>query len=104
MLADDLWTSCAARGLLAPGMRVVVAVSGGSDSVALLNLLCSLRERTSLDISAAHFNHGLRDADSDADQAFVESLASSLGIPCDTGTDDVRAYAAEHRLSEEEAA
>ena len=104
MLADDVWTSCAARGLLAPGMRVVIAVSGGSDSVALLHLMCALREQYSLDISAAHFNHRLRGADSDADQAFVESLASSLGIPCDTGTDDVDAYAVEHRLSQEEAA
>ena len=104
MLVDDVWTSCVARGLLAPGMRVVVGVSGGSDSVALLHLLCALREQYNLQVSAAHFNHRLRGADSDADQAFVENLAASLGIPCDTGTDDVRAYAAEHRLSQEEAA
>ncbi|HPS69566.1 MAG TPA: tRNA lysidine(34) synthetase TilS [Candidatus Cryosericum sp.] len=104
MLPGDVWSSCVARGLLAPGMRVVVAVSGGSDSVALVHLLCALREQYGLQVSVAHFNHRLRGADSDADQAFVENLAASLGVPCDTGTDDVHAYAAEHRLSQEEAA
>jgi tRNA(Ile)-lysidine synthase len=104
MLQDDVWSYCSSLELLAPGTRVVVAVSGGSDSVALLRLLCSLRETCHLDVICAHFNHQLRGAESDADEAFVRELAGSLDVPCETGSDNVGAYASEHHLSHEEAA
>jgi tRNA(Ile)-lysidine synthase len=64
--------------------KIVIASSGGPDSTALLELLWELRpdqERTMV----AHFNHGLRGAESDADQAFVEAHAARLGIACLTG-------------------
>ena len=57
--------------------RIVVAVSGGADSTALLLSLHDLN----LDLVAAHVNHHLRGADSDADQAFVRDLCARLGIP-----------------------
>ncbi|RIE09400.1 tRNA lysidine(34) synthetase TilS [Candidatus Cryosericum odellii] len=104
MLQDDVWSYCTSLELLVPGTRVVVAVSGGSDSVALLRLLCSLRESCHLDVVCAHFNHQLRGAESDADEAFVRGLAGSLNVPCETGSDNVGAYASEHHLSLEEAA
>ena len=84
MLQDDVWSYCSSLELLVPGARVVVAVSGGSDSVALLRLLCSLRESYRLDLVCAHFNHQLRGAESDADEAFVRDLAGSLEVPCET--------------------
>ncbi|MFA4931747.1 MAG: tRNA lysidine(34) synthetase TilS [Caldisericia bacterium] len=104
MLQDDVWSYCSSLELLAPGTRVVVAVSGGSDSVALLRLLCSLRETCHLDVICAHFNHQLRGAESDADEAFVRDLAGSLDVPFETGSDNVGAYALEHHLGREEAA
>lgn len=104
MLQDDVWSYCSSLELLVPGARVVVAVSGGSDSVALLRLLCSLRESFHLDLVCAHFNHRLRGAESDADEAFVRELAGSLDVPCETGSGDVGVYAVEHHLSCEEAA
>jgi tRNA(Ile)-lysidine synthase len=104
MLQDDVRSYCTSLELLVPGTRVVAAVSGGSDSVALLRLLCLLRESCHLDVVCAHFNHQLRGAESDADEAFVRELAGSLGVPCETGSDDVGAYASEHHLSLEEAA
>jgi len=104
MLQDDVWSYCSSLNLLTPGTRVVVAVSGGSDSVALLRLLCSLRESRHLDVVCAHFNHQLRGAESDADEAFVRELARSLDVPCETGSEDVGVHASEHHLSSEEAA
>jgi tRNA(Ile)-lysidine synthase len=104
MLQDDVWSYCSSHELLAPGTRVIVAVSGGSDSVALLRLLCLLRDTCHLDVVCAHFNHQLRGAESDADEAFVRELAGSLDVPCETGCGDAGAYAVEHHLSREEAA
>lgn len=104
MLQDDICSYCSSHELLVPGTRVVVAVSGGSDSVALLRLLCSLREGLGLSLVCAHFNHQLRGAESDADEAFVMDLAGSLGVPCRTGSDDVGKYASSNHLSLEEAA
>lgn len=104
MLQDDVWSYCSSLELLTAGSRVVVAVSGGSDSVALLRLFCLLRERYHLDVVCAHFNHQLRGAESDADEAFVRELAGSLDVPCETGSGDVSTYASEHHLSCEEAA
>ena len=104
MLQDDVWSYCTSLELLAPGARVVVAVSGGSDSIALLRLFCLLRESCHLDVVCAHFNHQLRGVESDADEAFVRELAGSLDVSCETGSDNVGAYASGHHLSHEEAA
>jgi tRNA(Ile)-lysidine synthase len=70
-----------AKGLMAPGDRIVVAVSGGPDSVALFRCLVELRTRWNWDISIGHVNHGFRGAESDGDAKFVEVLAGKFGIP-----------------------
>ncbi len=60
---------------------VVVAVSGGADSVVLLDILCTLRDRFSLELVAAHLDHGWR-SDSASDADFVEGLCEELGVRC----------------------
>ena len=71
----------AARRLGLPGRAVLVAVSGGIDSVTLLVTLHELAEELDLKLLIGHVNHGLRGADSEADQAFVEALGARLGLP-----------------------
>jgi tRNA(Ile)-lysidine synthase len=67
--------------MFAPGQKVAAAVSGGADSVCLLHALVELAPRWNLQIRALHLNHGLRGAESDADEAFVRELATQLGVP-----------------------
>ncbi len=74
-----------ARSLLRTGDRLVVAVSGGVDSVVLLHLLADQRSRWELWISVAHFNHGLRPGAAEEDEAFVSRLAASYGFPLSIG-------------------
>ncbi len=92
------------RHLVDKGARLVVAVSGGPDSVCLLNTLVSLRARLGVTLHVAHLDHGLRGADSAADAAYVAELARGLGLPATIERRDVRAYQAQQRLSPEEAA
>jgi tRNA(Ile)-lysidine synthase len=63
--------------LFRPGQRIVVAVSGGADSVALLRRLLEERGRLGVVLSVAHVHHGIRGADADEDAAFVASLAAA---------------------------
>src|SRR5690349_21305280 len=68
-----------------PGERwrnvtVLLAVSGGADSIALARAMCRLQEGGEGRLILAHFNHRLRGAESDTDQAFVEQLAASLDL------------------------
>ena len=60
---------------------LLIAVSGGVDSVVLAHVLQGLAERRGLELSLGHVNHGLRGAESDADQAAVEALGTRLGVP-----------------------
>ena len=72
--------------LWTPGARLVVAVSGGGDSLCLLGALLALRERghrlASGELIVAHLDHGLRGVESHADADYVQRLASDLGLPC----------------------
>ena len=63
-------------GMLPPGTRVLVALSGGKDSVYLLHRLLELAQPRDLIIGAAHFNHMLRGAESQRDTEFVAELGS----------------------------
>ena len=74
------------QGLIHPGDRIVCAVSGGADSMALLWALYLLKEEWDLEISAAHFNHHLRGAESDRDEAFVRDFCAGYGIPLHVGS------------------
>lgn len=101
--AGDLpeWVLTYARreGWFAAGDRVLVAVSGGPDSVALLHLLVRLAPELRLDLGVAHFDHGLRGEDSRADADFVAGLARRLGLPCHQGCAQVRDAARREQVS-----
>lgn len=90
--------------LVVPGMRVLVGVSGGPDSVALLEVLCRLREPLEISVEVAHLNHRLRGAAADADSRYVRELAADFGLPCMVEEADVAAYREEHGLSTQVAA
>ena len=71
--------------MIRPGDRVVCAVSGGADSVALLFALYLLKEKLEITLEAAHFNHHLRGEESDRDEAFVAELCDRYDIPLHRG-------------------
>ncbi|PYR42160.1 MAG: tRNA lysidine(34) synthetase TilS [Acidobacteria bacterium] len=90
--------------LIRPGDRVIAAVSGGSDSVALARILHELDAAGDLRLAAiAHFNHQLRPS-ADADERFVGDLAASLGLPSIVEREAVAARALRERRSIEDAA
>lgn len=68
--------------MVQPGDRIVCAVSGGADSMALLWAMYLLQDKLQISLSAAHFNHQLRGAESDRDEAFVKDFCAGYGIPC----------------------
>ncbi len=72
-----------------PGDRVICAVSGGADSIALLFAMYLLKDRLKISLAAAHFNHGLRGEESDRDARFVEEFCRGYGIPCYMGGEKV---------------
>lgn len=80
-----------AQKMLQPGDRVVCAVSGGADSMALLWAMYLLKEKLNICLSAAHFDHHLRGEESTQDRAFVEAFCRDYGIPCVCGEGNVTA-------------
>jgi tRNA(Ile)-lysidine synthase len=89
--------------LLAGGEKVLVALSGGADSVALLLVLGDLASRWSITLHAFHLNHQLRGREADGDERFVQRLCRKLGVPCTTVRADVRGYSRKHKVPLEEA-
>jgi len=83
--------------------RVLVGLSGGADSVALLDALLMLAPSRGLSVVAAHLDHGLR-AGSSEDAAFCKELCARLGVPLHVGRADVRGRARRERRGIEEAA
>ena len=79
--------------------NIVVAVSGGSDSVCLLHSLTQLRQELSLNITAAHLDHMIRGQESCADANAVIELCKVLGVPCESAQIDVPEYKKEHSIS-----
>ncbi len=90
--------------MLPPSGIVLCAVSGGADSMCLLHILCALGGEMGFSVSAAHFNHLLRGAASDADEAFVRGWCAGQNIPFYASRGDAAAHARENGLSVEEAA
>ncbi|MFC1917825.1 tRNA lysidine(34) synthetase TilS [Chloroflexota bacterium] len=92
------------KQLVDHGQKLVVAVSGGADSVCLLHVLDKLRGELALKLHVAHLNHQLRGADADTDARYVSDLARTMNLPATIEKADVPAYQRQHRLSPEEAA
>ena len=87
-----------------PGDRVLVALSGGADSMAMLHSLQQLSSELSFQLGLAHLNHQLRETASEQDAAFAAETAQRLSLPFYSHAEDVRAYQGAHNLSPEEAA
>ncbi len=90
--------------MFTPGDSVLVGVSGGPDSVALLHALYLLASRFSIDLGLAHLDHGLRQKESEQDAGFVSNLASQYNLPFYLKKQDVAQYQKEYKLSLEDAA
>ena len=80
---------------------IVVGVSGGADSIALLYSLYNLRDKYNLNLICAHMNHGIRGIDADMDEQYVRDIAKQLNIKCITRYVDVPAIAKITKCSEE---
>lgn len=90
------------HGMLPPGSTVVAAVSGGSDSMAMLTALNVIKYEYSIELCAAHVNHCLRGEDADRDERFVVQKCDEMGIPVHVLKVDVAAKAKESGESFEE--
>jgi len=88
--------------MISEGDCVIVAVSGGPDSVCLLHVLHELKTELNIHLFVAHFDHGLRPAEDESETAFVRGLAQSLKLPFETAQGHLLAKKA--RGSREEAA
>ncbi len=81
-MLDQIKSSISKYHLLEKGNRVLVAVSGGVDSVALLHLLYRLKSEYSLTLIVAHLNHMIRGLDANRDEGYVKNLSRALGLTC----------------------
>lgn len=89
--------------LFQPGDKVLVALSGGADSVCLLSVLKAMSRELQISLFAAHVNHGLRGKESDEDEAFVRKLCFESEVPLFVCRADVAALAKENKCGLEEA-
>ena len=92
------------NGLIGKDDRIIAAVSGGADSVAMLLILNELKKSLSFYLEVVHVEHGIRGEQSLSDARFVEKLCKNLEIPINIFHVDVINYAKSHGLGEEEAA
>ncbi len=91
------------KQLFLSGEKVLVAVSGGVDSMVLLQLLREWRRRLKIDLAVVHLHHGLRGEAADADAEFVRQQVQEMGLPLFLLREEVGEYARRQRLSLEEA-
>ncbi|WP_032123603.1 tRNA lysidine(34) synthetase TilS [Clostridium amazonitimonense] len=83
------------------GDKILVALSGGPDSVCLLHILYSLKQELNIEIYAAHINHQLRGHESDEDEVYVKNICKNLGIECFVKRYDINTIAKEKGISSE---
>ena len=100
-MAGEVEADIAERGLLPDDQTVLVAVSGGVDSVVLFEILRRLSERHQWKLAIVHFNHQLRGKDSDDDERFVQSLARRHRLRCIVGRKEVGKAAQRRGISVE---
>lgn len=98
-MLDDVIATISQYNMLELGDRVVVAVSGGPDSVSLLHILWCLKDRWRLDLHIAHLNHLLRGEEAGKDARFVKGLAKGYGFPITLREYDVLKWSQNNRVS-----
>lgn len=104
MLLTKLRAAISEHSMLGQGDRVIVAVSGGVDSIVLLDLLCRLAPELGLDLTVAHLDHQLRGTESEADARFVAESAMKRELPLICESIDVKAASRANKTGIEETA
>jgi tRNA(Ile)-lysidine synthase len=90
--------------LIKPADKILVGLSGGADSVCLLDYLVKLSKKIPIEITCCHINHGLRGKDAEKDVKFTEKLCKKLDIDLIIKKADTKKYAKKYRLSIEHSA
>lgn len=103
-LEKKFYRHCREGKFFLPGDRVLLAVSGGMDSMFMCHLMCLMKKTFRVEIGIAHLNHSLRGKASDEDAAFVTKYAESQALPYHQKRVDVRSKAVRTKMSIEEAA
>lgn len=102
-MLDKIKATINQHKLIEKGDKIIVAISGGPDSVCLLHALYILREEYEIDLYGAHLNHNFRGIEAQVDAQYVSNLCEDLNIVCFIKSLDVPGYARENSLSPEEA-
>ena len=92
------------HGMIRPGDRIGLGVSGGADSVAMLRIFAELRTRLGIAVHVLHFHHQLRGTEADEDERFVKALAQEFQLDFESGRADVAGEARLHGWNVEDAA
>jgi tRNA(Ile)-lysidine synthase len=103
-MLETLERTIETRALWKRGAKIILGVSGGADSMAMLHALASLRDEWNLKLRVAHVHHGLRGRAADADARLVEKTSRKLGIPFHTIRADVKKISTNKKISVEMAA
>ena len=103
ILETKLIAAVERHGMLSPGDRVLLALSGGQDSLALLHGLRRLAPELGISLEAAHLHHGIRGDEADEDQRFLEALCEEWSVPLAVARADVPAVAERDGISLEQA-
>jgi tRNA(Ile)-lysidine synthase len=91
------------NNLISKNDKIVIALSGGPDSVCLFHLLYKLQTKYNLSLYFAHINHNLRGINADLDEKFVVELGKKYNIPTYIKSIDIKEYSKKNKISEEEA-
>lgn len=89
------------NNLIEPGDKILVALSGGPDSICLLNILFELKDKLEIEIGAAHLNHMLRGEDAFKDEEYVVNICKDMNIHCFVKRVDINKYSKEQKISSE---
>ena len=90
------------NNMINQGDRIVLGVSGGADSVCLLEILSELKQEYNMELYVVHVHHGIRGSEADADERYVSSLCESMGVWYRRYEYDIPGMAQKRGMSEEE--